>query len=273
MWDLARARIRALLTVPWPDRAFTIGDVFTSEQSVAMLERIHVFNPFWIFRVSDRDVEWRDRTAANINLVRLQPAFQRAVDIAGLDDPADWDDDEEAALIAWLSTSRGAAGLTEVRDWPANVPGVFKHDPALLPIAKEEAPEISELPGLIAAPGARARVPFSVSDRETRPENIRVTAGSADLTTVAASVEHAGGTAFNLVLDTPADAAGKVSLQVTADDGRQRTIREVIVNVTTTGDPPTGPPGGYTRPEPIGLSSLRDSFELDEDGLFQQPPD
>ena len=75
MWDLARARIRALLTVPWPGAAFTIGDVFTSEQSVAMLERIHVFNPRWIFGLSDRDVEWRDRTAANINLANLQPGF------------------------------------------------------------------------------------------------------------------------------------------------------------------------------------------------------
>ena len=239
-----------------------------------MLERIHVFNPRWIFGLSDRDVEWRDRTAANINLANLQPGFQLAVDVAGLADPVDWGDLEETALIAWLSTSGAAAGLTDVRDWPVQAThDLFKHDDALLPLAKEEAPEISELPGLIAAPGARARVPFTVTDRETRPEDIEVTVASADPATVAASIEHPGGTTFNLVLDTPAGAAGEVRVTITADDKRQRTTREAVVNVTTTGDPPTGPPGAYTRPEPIGLSPLRGSFELDEDGLFGQPPD
>ena len=273
MWDLARARIRALRTVPWPGQAFTIGDVFTSEQAVAMLERIHVFNPRRIFGLTDKDVEWRGRTAANINLAGVQPAFDAAVAVRGLQDPDDWGDDEEAALIAWLSGSGFAAGLTDVRDWPKKVPGVFKHDAALLPIAMEEAPEISELPGIIAAPGSRARVPFTVTDRETHPEDIVVNAGSADPGTVAASVEHVGGTVFNLVLDPLADAAGEVDLMIMADDGRQRTTRGAVVNITGAGDPPTGPPGAYDRPEPIGLCPLRGSFELDETGLFQQPPD
>ena len=274
MWDLARARIRALLTVPWPGAGFTIGDVFTSEQAVAMLERIHVYNPRWILGLSDRDVEWRGRTAAHINLANLQPGLVAAVGVAQRQDPVDWTDDEEEALITWLAGSGAAPELTNVRDWPVQAThDLFKHDDALLPIAKEEAPAISELPGVIAAPGIEARVPFTVTDRETRTEDIMVTASSSAPATMAATVDHQQGSLFDLVLDPPAGAAGEVRVTITADDGRQRTTREAVVNVTAAGGPPAGPPGAYTRPAPIGLSPLRGSFELDEDGLFQHPPD
>jgi hypothetical protein len=238
-----------------------------------MLERIHVFNPKEIFGLTDRDVEWRGRTSAHINLAKLQPAIDAAVRVNQIQNPVEWGDAEEAALIAWLSGSGMAALLTTVRDWPdMDLHRVFRHDDALLPIAKEEAPEIDELPGVICLPGSEARVPFNVTDRETPPEQMSVTASSPDRAILDVAVEQWEGSVYNLVLRPPAGAAGEVRVTITADDLRQRTTREVVVSVSATGEPPVGPPGAYTRPDPIGLSALRGSFELDEDGLFQQPP-
>ena len=80
MWNLARARIRALLATPWPGQAWTVGDVFTSEMAVAMLERIHVFSPP---RVNERGVDGPQRrmvglqTGANINAQQPRQGVQR----------------------------------------------------------------------------------------------------------------------------------------------------------------------------------------------------
>lgn len=60
MWDMARIRLRDILTAPFPaaagipgvpdgaggNRAATIGDCFTSEEAVGMLLRWHISRPF-----------------------------------------------------------------------------------------------------------------------------------------------------------------------------------------------------------------------------------
>jgi hypothetical protein len=60
---------------------------------------------------------------------------------------------------------------------------------------------------------------------------------------------------------------------VTVRDRRHLTTRAVRVNVSPEEAPPQTAAPAYVRPTPVGLSVLRDSFELDDDGLFAQPPD
>jgi hypothetical protein len=122
------------------------------------------------------------------------------------------------------------------------------------------------------APGTEARLRFTVTDRETAPGGCTVGATSSNENRLAATVEPAGGLEYDLVLEAPADAAGEATVTVSARDRRQKTTREVKVNVTAGGQAPQGA-GAYVRPAPVGLSELRDSFELDDSGLFGQPPD
>ena len=148
-----------------------------------------------------------------------------------------------------------------------------RHDLSVLPIAKEEAADIGEIPGIVTAPGVRGRVPITVTDRETQPGGVAVDATSSDPALLAVSVEHAGGSVYDLVLDAPAGAGGEVRVTVRARDGRQLefTTREVVVSVSAAGAPPEGQPAPYVRPEPIGLSKRRHSFALDDEGLFAPP--
>jgi hypothetical protein len=280
MWALARARVRALLRTRWGTTGLTIGDVFTSEASVALLERIHVFNPRWVFGLTDKDVEWRGRTAANINLANLQSGFDEAAKTGG-SDPQSWGDTEELALVDWLSPPRPqpvsnvAWGLRDVREWPALVKGIYKHDASMLPIAMEEAPDIGAIAPIGVAPGETHRESFFVTDRETLPEQLEVTAHPAAdsrMTADALRVDHVGGNEFELVVTAP-DIDEEVPVTVEARDGRQITRREVLVNVNALALPPSGQPADYVRPGPIGLSPLRGSFQLDEADLFPHPPD
>jgi peptidoglycan hydrolase-like protein with peptidoglycan-binding domain len=77
MWDMARLRIRSILTAPWgangltaPNpaggtRPATIGDVFTSERSVALLTRWHVWQPGSIVAGGVAGPHLRDALAAS----------------------------------------------------------------------------------------------------------------------------------------------------------------------------------------------------------------
>ena len=138
---------------------------------------------------------------------------------------------------------------------------------------KEEAPDISDIPPRAVAPGTEARARFMVSDRETEPGGCAVSATSGDTNRVVATVEHVGGLFYDLVLAPPAGADGEVTITVRARDRRNVTEREVMVNVTADGALPEGEAGAYERPPAVGLSELRWSFELDDSGLFEQPPD
>ena len=281
-YRLARARLRALLSTPCDSlvgapEGLTLGDVFTSEKAVAILERLHVWSPPELLDVQNIDAEWHGHTAANIDLAAIQGAFNAAAATGGAGpDPAGWGDDQEAAAVEWLRT----AGIKQPDDdvptlarWPImSSYETRKHDLSLLPVAMEEAPHIGEIAPLAVAPGAVARVPFAVIDRETEPGGCAVGATSADEDRIAASVEHAGGIDYELVLEAPAGAAGEVNVTVNVRDRRQKTTRQVRVKVTADGTLPQGQAAAYVHPDPIGLSTLRWSFELDDEGLFEQPP-
>lgn len=75
MYDMTRIRIRDIITCPWPvntntpwpaNLTVTIGDVFNSEQTIAMLTRMHVFSPATIVGNS---------TSKNISHLTLQKAM------------------------------------------------------------------------------------------------------------------------------------------------------------------------------------------------------
>jgi hypothetical protein len=279
MWDLSRARLRALLTADWGGAGGAVAglrveQVFTSEQAVAMLERIHVNQPEWVLGVSDRTAEW-DPARANINFnINLGAAFQAAARVGGAgNDPRNWGDLQEAALINFLLNNSPAAGMNDVCNWP--VPLTYNnrdHDPALLPVIAEEAPDIGGMPPLRAAPGQVTLGRFTVTDRETAPAQLLVTATSADPVRLPASVRYHQGDEFELVLEPPAGAAeGEVRITLTANDRRQVTTRELFVNVTAGNANPVGVPAAYRQPDPIFLSPKRGSFEFDATGLFAQP--
>lgn len=280
MWDLARGRLRALLTADWGGAGgavagLTVGDVFTSEQAVAMLERVHVFFPEWVLGVSDLAGEWGGANALNINFnINLGAAFRAAAAVGGAgNNPANWRDPQEAALINFLLNNTPAAGMNDVCHWPVDATyNARGHDRAWLPLITEEAPDIGGMPPLRAAPGQVTIGRFPVTDRETAPARLQVTATSADPVRLPVSVRYHQGDEFELVLQPPAGAAeGEVLVTLTADDRRQVTTRQLFVNVTAGNADPVGVPAAYRRPDPIYLSPKRGSFELDTTGMFRQP--
>jgi hypothetical protein len=275
---LARARLRALLSTPWgmlsgAPAGLTLGDVFTSEKAVAILERIHVYSPPRLFMVEDIDAEWHGQTTIDISFARIQGAFDAAKATGGVN-PADWGDVEERALVAWLEAANLKDDIPTLVQWP--IEGSYqgrRHDLSILPLAREEAPDIGAIAPLAAAPGAETSVRFTVTDRETAPGGCEVSATSGDEDVLVASVAPAGGTEYDLVLAPPAGADGEVKVTVLARDRRHSTTREVMVNVTADGALPAGAAAPYARPAPIGLSEQRGSFQLDVSGLFTQPDD
>jgi hypothetical protein len=279
-YRLARARLRALLSTPWgglgdAPAGLTLGDIFTSEKAVAILERIHVYSPETLFRVSDYEAEWGGQTTADIDFTPIVAAYTEAKKTGGAN-PATWGDDQEKVLVTQLINANLKADVAKLVLWPVQADWTTnEYGMDLLPIVKEEAPDIGAIAPLAAAPGTETRVPFTVTDRETEPGGCTVTAKSANVNRVVASVEPAaaGGINYELVLVPPAGASGEVNVTVTARDRRHTTTRAVRVKVTAAGTLPTGTAPAYARPAPVGLSEQRDSFQLDADGLFAQPPD
>jgi hypothetical protein len=145
MWDMARIRLRDILSARWPTAAHVpdvpadaggtrramVGDVYTSERAMAMLLRWHVNMPATVFSGG---------VAAN----RLANAFQRASIPPAAGNPATWTDAHEASLIQGIRdevTALGNANLidtiNQVDAWPAWAAGGaanprgFALDPAI----------------------------------------------------------------------------------------------------------------------------------------------
>ncbi|MEU6578244.1 hypothetical protein [Streptomyces sp. NPDC046805] len=108
MWDMARMRLRDLRATPWnhptatnpfPLQAgTTIGDVFRSEKTAALLYRWHVFGPAYLLR------DKPDSTAS----VRLQNVVATAAASSGLTfgpNTATWTEAHEVALAAAILTN------------------------------------------------------------------------------------------------------------------------------------------------------------------------
>jgi hypothetical protein len=126
MWDMARMRLRDLRSTPWgagppavPNipvqgaaaRPATIGDVFTSEQALALLVRWHVWRPAHIINGGNAGV-------------RARQALTQAAIPAAAGDPSQWTDAHEQALIdgimhevANFNDTGLTNSMTYVRDW------------------------------------------------------------------------------------------------------------------------------------------------------------
>jgi hypothetical protein len=157
MWDMARIRLRDVMTTPFsaaagipdvPDgvggtRTATIGDCFTSEEAAGMLLRWHIFRPFDICTQGEAG----ERVRAAIAAAGLPGS-------AG--DPSNWDDNDEADLITRLAAEvanivdpdSGNAepqwkkddltlALSKVRGWPvyAGRPLGYALDPNIDPLS------------------------------------------------------------------------------------------------------------------------------------------
>lgn len=128
MWDMARIRLRDILATPWdpsagiPDitlsdgsnRPANLGDVYTSECSVALLLRWHIRFPAHVISGG--------QAAAHL---------QKAYSVAGITgNPATWTDDEESRLIQGIQSEVAAINntdltdtMTQVLSWPTWVTG------------------------------------------------------------------------------------------------------------------------------------------------------
>jgi peptidoglycan hydrolase-like protein with peptidoglycan-binding domain len=142
MWDMARIRLRDILSTPWSketdpnggagDRRTKIGDVYTSEKAVALLLRYHIWRPASI--VLNGKVS--NLAASKSNPPPLQQAYQRAVERAGNNPPSqpdlvnaiievvtNWVGNKPADLDSkegkeWQTRNGFLETLKQVRDWP-----------------------------------------------------------------------------------------------------------------------------------------------------------
>jgi RHS repeat-associated protein len=141
MWHQARVRLRDIRATPWaagagvpdaPDgqggtRTATIGDVYTSERAMAMLQRWHIRFPAHVVN-------------AGTTGTRLNNAFGRAGIPSSAGDPTQWTDAHQAALVQGLLDevqAIGNAGLitsvNHVHDWPRWASGANPYHYALDP--------------------------------------------------------------------------------------------------------------------------------------------
>ncbi|WP_406723867.1 hypothetical protein WJ438_03195 [Streptomyces sp. GD-15H] len=127
MWDMARIRLRDILTTPWNapadnpapmDPGVTIGDVFRSEKTVALIHRWHVFSPASVCRRNSTGV-----AATTLQRVVVTARANRP-DLVWGTNPAGWTVDHEEALAA-AALERNpdpvpAAGVTPPDDDPTD---------------------------------------------------------------------------------------------------------------------------------------------------------
>ena len=138
MWDMARIRLRDLLMLPWSSSSdtLTLADIFTSEKALAMLLRWHIRFP--------GHVAVSGRAGRRLQAV-LQDAQQQASQL-NWDNPANWIDAHEAALIASLrrATAQAGGGLDDtiqyVDEWPSwatgSNPRRFKLDKSIASLSE-----------------------------------------------------------------------------------------------------------------------------------------
>jgi hypothetical protein len=136
MWDHARIRVRDVLATPWGGtlqvgtgaaaRPATIGDVFTSERSVAMVVRWHIRFPAHV-----------------VSGGHAGPAMTAALAAAAIAsaDPAAWGNAEETRLAnAILASPTVPDTMNTVSNWPtwsaAANPHAFALDLSSLPVAE-----------------------------------------------------------------------------------------------------------------------------------------
>jgi hypothetical protein len=162
---MARVRLRDISATPWGPaaptvaaipvqgggtRPATIGDVFTSEQALALVMRWHVWRPADIINGGHAGS-------------RLRAALTGAVIPTSAGDPTTWTDAHEQALVRGLMDKVAAfndAGLTQsmtaVRDWHTwGQGGGGRHytlDPAIPDLAATRGSLVFDAAGLPPPP-------------------------------------------------------------------------------------------------------------------------
>ncbi len=302
MWEFTRARLRELLSTPWrvngavrpitdrlPDgtpfsRDCTIGDVFTSEQAVAMAERQHVFNPHHVFGIRDKQAQWLGHGASRMNLTEMQTLYDIAAAVHTRPDAGDWGDDEQAAIIAAMlltqvivvdgknvtvSVHMSGIGYGEAANWPvwgAPAANPRRFDRAWLPLAGL-SPAIGPLANLHVQPGDAPVV---------RVDAVKVS--PAGLLGVDLQVENPPPGLQVVSLDDPAptfeiqvpvDAQGRWVAVVTATDGLVSTTRRFDLDVSEEGGPPSSTV--YEEVPETKLDPRHRTFRLDADPLTPFP--
>jgi hypothetical protein len=159
MYDMARIRLRDVLSCPWgkttgadgvpniAGRPATIGDIVTSERAVAVVHRWHIFRP-------------ADMITANAAGPVLRAALGAVGRPAG--DPATWADGFDAQYVTQLlgALPGGIGDMNSVVRWPqwgANPRGYaldrtgFESTPASVPPGYTPPDDISVAGGLLSA--------------------------------------------------------------------------------------------------------------------------
>ena len=224
-YRLARGRLRALLTTPWGDSGYTVGDVFTSEKAVAILERIHVFSPRTLFgELTDKEVEWDGQTVANINFNKIEPAFDEA-------------EEDRRRRPDGLGRRRGGGTRRQARGAepqgrhrrrrpvadPDTVPGP---PPRPVAAADRQGGGAGHRRDRAARRGAGhgARVRFTVTDRETEPGRLHVSRELGHEQRLAGERRARRRDEYELVLEAPAGAGGEVHVTITAATAARRPL-------------------------------------------------
>ncbi len=304
MWEFSRARLRELLSTPWRadgvvktitdhhpdgtpfDRTCTIGDVFTSEQAVAMIERQHVFDPHQVFGIRDKAAQWLGAGADDMDLTELQDLYDIAVAVAGHQDAADWGDDEQAAIIAAMLLTRvvvvdgknttvsvhmSGVGYEEAASWPIwGVPPAGnprRYDRSWLPQATL-SPSIGPLPNLHVQPGDAPVVVAGA--RRVSGAGLLIVDLAIEDPPPGLEIISVDDDAGRLQVLLPLDAEGRWVGVVTATDGLFTTTRRFDLDVSENGGPPS--PTGYE--EVVARTQLdprHRSFQLDATPLLPFP--
>ncbi len=295
MWEFTRARLRELLSTPWRvqgvvttitdhlpdgtpfDRDCTIGDVFTSEQAVAMVERQHVFDPHQVFGIEDKAAQWLDAGTDDMDLTQMQDLYDIAVAVANHDDAADWGDAEQAAIIAAMlltkmvnvngkptevSVHMSGIGYGEAAHWPiwaAPAVNPRRYDPSWLPQATL-SPSIGPIANLHVQPGDAPVVTVDatrVSGAGFLLVDLQVEGQPPGL-----EVASVDGAEIAFEIRVPFDVQGRWVGVVTATDGMFTTTRRFDLDVSDQGGPPST--FGYEEEiAPAKLDPRHRSFQLD----------
>jgi len=289
-WEFTRARVRELLSTTWQVggvtvqvsgtdadgnsfvRPATLGDMFTSERTVAALVRQHVFSPPRLFRVQDKQAQWLGAGVADINFADVAALYTTAVNVHGHQDPGLWGDDEQAALAAQMNQAGilTAANLDRVAAWPSWVTGAnpWGYDRSWVDSASP-APVIDPIPNVTMPRAGFADVPVVVQSASAFP----VTAVDLVVSPDAPGLEVsslADGSGFRIEAGANA-AQGRWTAKVTATDGVYAASLEFDVDVNDAADEPPSDTVYAPVVAAPNLDLRHGSFMLDADDLDPFP--
>ena len=264
MWVMARIRLRDILNAEWQPQLLTrddhgnpvhatIGDIFTSERTVALLLRWHVNAPAGLFP-----------------LPGLLPAVP-----ADWGDPRDWDDAKELALhdqVLANGVARGeplASTLEKVDDWGGNGPNWVQKEFWLLDYeAVYNTPRFIGLVNEVTGPGEPTTIVVDVDFRHGKPgftPTLDCVLGSGPVTTQVLELREDG--LWDLTLTPAFGATGDSGITLVANNGWEVGSDSFWLTVDGLARPFDDRPP-VAVPSTTGLSIRRNSFH----GLWDDLP-